>query len=166
MRRLAPLALALVLAGCSTSGAMRQTHRAFEDAYPEARFERTLALSFGPLTMGFARFLTRLVPDQDARIAADLLRDVRRVRVAIYQTDGVLQRRQPFGLHDLDGWDLAVRVHEDDETVFIYVREDADEVRDLFVAVLADDELVLAEVRGNLERLTARAMREYGPGSE
>ena len=60
-----------------------------------------------------------------------------------------------------DDWEMAVRVNEDDESVWILYRERDDTVKDLFVVVLDDQELVLVQAEGQLDRLMEKALADH-----
>jgi len=51
-------------------------------------------------------------------------------------------------------------VRDEREAVWLLYRPDGEKVKEIFVVVLNDDELVLVKARGNLERLVEAAMDE------
>lgn len=161
------LALAVVLLaaplanGCMWAPELTEVKRDIERQLPDVGFRKNVTLSFGPLTMALARAITSLVPD--AGEARDYLRDVSRVQVAIYELDhpaGETALETPRRLQELldEGWEMAVRVRDRDEVVWLLYRIDDDSVREMFVVVMGDRELVLVKVKGRLERLLAQAL--------
>ena len=119
-------------------------------------------LSFGPVILTVARVITSVIPG--AREARPYLRGVSRVQVGVYEAHlrTMESVRMPQRLQSLleDGWETAVRVRDEREAVWILYRPDGDKVKEVFVVVLNDDELVLVKARGNLERLVQAAMDE------
>ena len=102
-----------------------------------------------------------------AHLAGRYLRDIRRVKVAIYKVEHLPQfeaLRTPAHLTALlesDDWELAVHVHEKhDEAVWVLCRADDDSLREVYVVALTDDELILVRASGNIERLVAKAMKD------
>jgi hypothetical protein len=129
---------------------------------PDVGFRKNVTLSFGPMTMVLARTATGIIPD--ASEAHDYLREVSRVQVAVYEMEGTpgdFILETPERLQELldDGWEQAVRVREDDQVVWLLYRIDGESVRELFVVVVDDEELVLVKVKGHLDRLLARAIQ-------
>jgi len=134
-----------------------------EAQLPDAKFDKEFSLSLGPIALSFARLVTKLVPD--ANQASDYLRDVSRVQVAVYSTESlppVHKIRMPDRLQRMsdDDWETAVKVREEDSVVWVMYKIDKDTIRDLYVVVLNDEELVIVKARGQLDRLLARALSE------
>lgn len=103
--------------------------------------------------------LARLFTDEDEVP----LRGVRRVEVGVYEVKGLrpgLTAPRPLALPELPGLEPIVRVREDDEQVFVLLREDEDEeIRQLVVIVAEDDEWVLVRIRGKLRHTIERALQ-------
>ncbi|HEU4364290.1 MAG TPA: DUF4252 domain-containing protein [Candidatus Krumholzibacteria bacterium] len=159
---LAAALLALPLAnGCMWAPELTEVKSDIARQLPDVGFRKNVTLSFGPLTMVLARTITGLIPD--AGEARAYLRDVSKVQVAIYEIDGTPEGtavETPARLQELldEGWEMAVRVREEHEVVWLLYRLDDESVREMFVVVMSDDELVLVKVKGRLERLLAEAL--------
>ena len=83
------------------------------------------------------------------------LRGVRRIEVGVYQVQGLrrgVQERQRMDPPELPGWQNVARVREDNEEVFVLVREEEGQIRGLLVVVAEEDEWVLVRIRGKLQR--------------
>lgn len=163
---LAATAVTILIAwfpGCMWAPELAQLRGEIERQLPGAQFDKEFALSLGPLSLGVARLVTRMVPD--ASDARGYLGDISRVQVAVYNTrrmPSVADVRMPERLSKLqnDNWELAVKVREDDEVVWVMYRIDNERIKDLYVIVLNDEELVMVKAQGHLERLVARAMSD------
>ena len=152
------------LTGCFYSREIAHTRRDIERA-TDVDFERGVVVSLGPLSLRTLGWITGLVPEEDAQMARDYLREISRVKVGVYHTD------YGFSLDGVDlaslprfeekGWQVAVRFRQENEMGWVLYREHRDTVRDLYVVVLADEELVLARVQGHLNRLLARVMEDH-----
>lgn len=166
---LALLLFVLPLSGCFYSREIAQTRRDLERHYPEADFDREVVVSLGPLSLRTLGWVAGLADDEDADLARQYLREVRRVKVGVYKTAYLpdLDAFDPPALRRFhrDGWELAVQVREDDEAVWLFYKDRGGAVRDLYAVVLSDEELVLARIRGRLDRLLARALEDHhAPG--
>lgn len=156
-----------MLGGCMWAPDLAMVKRDIERQMPGVNFNKKIELSLGPLTLGFVRLITSLVPD--AREASPFLRDVRRVQVAVYELDdesgGSYDVKMPARIRSMtedEGWELAVKVREEDESVWVMYKMDDESIREAYVCVLGDEELVLVHAKGRLERLMARALHEAG----
>lgn len=155
----------LMLSGCLYSREIAHTRRDIERHYPDARFEREIIVSLGPGTLRTLGWIAGLVPEDEGRMARAYLGEIERVKVGVYRTE-YLPSLEDMDLPTLrrferDGWEVAVKVRQDDEMVWLLYREDRREVRDLYVLVLSDEELVLARLQGHLDRLLQRAMNDH-----
>jgi hypothetical protein len=151
--------------GCLWAPELANVRRDIERQIPQARFDKEIELSLGPLSLALARVVTRFVPD--AREARSYLRDVRRIQIAVYNahdlppTTGV---EMPAVLRELQaqGWVTAVKVRDGQELVWVLYRLENERVTELYVVALDDEELVLVRAKGKLEKLAARALQESG----
>jgi hypothetical protein len=60
---------------------------------------------------------------------------------------------------ELPGWEPVVRVHEDDEDVFVMLRQEEDDIHGMLVVVMEQDEWVLVRIKGKLQHVVEEAMR-------
>jgi hypothetical protein len=148
--------------GCLWSPELAGVRADLQHQLPGSSFDKNVELSFGPVILTFARVATSFIPG--AREARPYLRGVSRVQVAVYDSHlhAMEDVHMPKRLQSLidDGWETAVRVRDAREAVWLLYRPDGEKVREIFVVVLNDDQLVLVKARGNLERLLAAAMDE------
>lgn len=158
------LACALPLTGgCVWTPELRQIKQDIAHQIPGASFDQEVSFSIGPGGMALARAAVALVPAaHDARV---WLKDVSRVEVALYEVSAgepASRVATPARIEEMleDGWEMAARVREPHESVWILYRVDGDSVREMFVVSLDRQELVMVKVKGRLERLIARALTE------
>lgn len=127
-------------------------------------------MTLGPVSLRMAKWILRRVDDEDAEIASEYLSDVRRVKAGIYKvndySDDEVSSLPALRRFERNGWELAVRARDNDESVLIYYRERNDAVSDMFLVVATNEELVLAKIEGRLNRLLERAIQDYGPPFE
>ena len=160
------LVLILGLTGCFYSREITHTRRDIEHA-TGVDFDRGIVVSLGPRSLGTIGWFAGLLSDEEeeARMVRDYVREISRIKVGIYNT------RFGFALDDVDltrlprferkGWEVAVRFRDEDALGWVLYREHRDAVRDLYVVVLSDEELVLARVQGHLNDLLARVMEDH-----
>jgi Domain of unknown function (DUF4252) len=157
-------AAVLASPGCLWAPELSSVRHDIERQLPDASFSKEFELSLGPVSLAFARLVTFVIPP--AREARRYLRDLSRVQVAVYEHDplsgGARDLRMPELLGSLidDGWEMAVKVRDDEERVWVLFRAEDDAVREVFVVVLDEEQLVLVKARGRLERVLARVLRE------
>lgn len=157
------LLLTVPLTGCFFSREIAETRRDIERAYPDLRLERQIVLNLGPASLRTLRWLSSLVPDEEVDMAADYMRDVSRVKVGVFRSEnpGELGAFEAEALNFDDGWTTAVKSRRDDSRVWILYRDGGETVRDLYVVVLGEEDLAIARVRGNLNRLLARVVEDH-----
>jgi hypothetical protein len=159
------LTLILTLcSGCLWAPDLDRVRRDIERQLPGSEFNKEIAFSLGPVTLGAAKLITRFVPD--AAEARGYLADVSRVKVAIYEVENIPDAgdvKIPKDLKKLlnkDGWELVVKTQDDNGATWILCQLDKDKLEGIYVVVLDSDELVLVRAHGNLERLFEKAMQE------
>jgi len=154
----------LAVPGCFWAPELSSIRRDIQDQLPGASFEKNVELSFGPAAIACARLVTGLVPG--AREARPWLRNVSRVQVGVYDAHigSAAELRMPRKLQSLidDGWETAIRVRDDDQAVWVLYRADEESIREVFIVVLDDEELVIIKAKGRLERIVAAALDEAG----
>ncbi len=163
------LVVGLATSGCIYSREISNTRRVIEEEIPGSQFDRKMVLNIGSGTLRTAGWLTSLIPDDDMEEVRRYLDDVERIKVGIYETES-LPDDGPSGAPMLSdmverGWEVAVRVRDEQDRVWLMYRSHRDRVRALFVIVLNEDNLVIARVEGHLDRILQRAMTDYRPFS-
>lgn len=162
MLTIAAVAITIALvSGCLWAPDLDQVRKELESQIPGASFKREFAISLGPVSLALARTVTRLVPD--AREAHTYLEEIRHVRVAIYEIASMPEGshlRMPRQMEELrsEGWEVAARVKEGNDHVWVLYREKKGKVSELFITVVGKDELVLVRADGHLDRLVEKAM--------
>jgi Domain of unknown function (DUF4252) len=149
--------------GCMWAPELTDVKQQIAQQLPDTGFRKDVTLSLGPVTLALARTITGLIPD--AREARGYLHDVSRVQVAVYNVysaGDVTSLDTPKRLQELldDGWEMAVRVRDDDQVAWLLYRLDDKSVREMFVVVMDKDDLVLVKLKGHLEKLIAHALEE------
>jgi hypothetical protein len=138
-----------------------------ERELPDARFRRQVAMSFGPVTIEAARWITRKVDDADAKQVSSYADDIDRIEFGVYEIDNrpelatiKLPKRLERKLEDHE-WELAAAYRETDSRGWVLYRDDGEIVKEMFVMVFAADELVLASLRGNLNDLMTKIVEDH-----
>ncbi len=152
-----------MLSGCIYSREIAHIRNDIEEIL-DARFEREVVVSLGPRTFRTASWIARQVPDVYAQMASDYIGEIDRIKVGVYRvaerpttTELKMDRVPRF---KRSGWEVAVRVEEDGQTVWVLYRERYGNIRDMLVLVLDDSELVIARIQGHLNELVKMAVAD------
>ena len=165
-RRTAILCLAAALpfaGGCVWTPELNSIKQDIARQIPGASFDHEMSFAVGPGGMALARAVVRFVPDAEG--ARGWLQDISRVEISVYD---VIQSELPkrletparIGAMIADGWEMAARVRDKNEAVWVLYRLDDESVREIFVVALDAEELVMVKVKGRLERVIARVLNE------
>ena len=162
-RWLLVVVMAAPLTGCFFSREIANTRRDIESAYPELELEKQIVLNLGPISLRTLGLMTRLVPEEEADMAARYLKDVSRVKVGVFRAERpeVFENVDVRRLGFEKDWNVAVKSRQDGDRVWVLYREDAQTVKDLYFVVLSEEDLVIARVHGRLESLLARVMEDH-----
>ena len=159
------LTFSVSVTGCFYSREISQTRRDLERHYPEARFDQEVVVSLGPASLRTLGWLIGLAPEEEAQMAKDYLHEIDRVKVGVYKVEYLpdLDEFDPPSLRRFrdDGWEVAVKTRDEDGIVWVMYREERNTVRDIYTIVLTDEDLVLARVKGHLNRLLEKVMQDH-----
>lgn len=131
-------------------------------------YERVIEFSVGPAGILLASMFVSFA-DTEENID-DMLRQVSRVQVSIYEKKGNGSSNPSMSLLcslskrlEDRGWQYLVRSVDGDEMVGVFIRSDEpEELNQIFVVALSDKELVMTEVLGDLDDLIEIAIRQHG----
>jgi hypothetical protein len=152
------------LSGCLWAPNLERLKNEIQAQIPEAEFNKEVALTLGPVSLSLARFVTGFIPE--ANQARGYLKDIRRVELAVYKTEylpSLDDLRLPTRLDEMrnrEHWQVAAKVREHDQFVWVLYREKNDRIDSLFVFVLDKDNFVLARIKGNFENLALQGIRD------
>lgn len=124
------------------------------------RFVKEIDMSSGPLARGLDTMVRLFIPSDHG--ARGFLRDVRSVKLAVYEMDDRWRdeasvRRIIDRLED-DGWERAVKVREKDEEVWILYRGDDRGIRDVYIVAVNPERLIEVRDDPRADRMIARVM--------
>ena len=139
-------ATALLLSGCFHAGDLTQMKRDLERDLPEAHFKRQVQFTIGPMSLGLVRLLSLVAPNIDQQ--RELLKEIDRVAIAVYENKGrplFKGNKLPRAIYDLlerGRWQMAVKIREEDELIWVLYQVYNKQIRDLYLVILEDDELI------------------------
>ena len=169
----ASVAALLLLSGCfSFTPRVNSVASSLENDLDGASFEKEFGLKFGRLSTSLARGIARWALDEgneEDRAILATLRGVRRVEIATYETRGSLRMDTPLRIEsklERKGWRTIARVRENDGFTWVVYGEKEATLKGFMVIALDDYELTLVDLRGNLERTLAAAMRLAREGDQ
>ena len=152
------------LSGCLWAPNLERLKNEIQAQIPEAKFDKEVALTLGPVSLGLARIVTGFIPE--AKGARGYLKEIRRLELAVYET-GYLPSlddlRLPNQLEEMrvrEHWQVAAKVREHDQFVWVLYREKDDKIDSLFVFILDKKNFVLARIKGNFEKMALRGLKD------
>ncbi len=162
--RLFPIVIfAALTSGCTHFNEMSSLRRDIAEQ-TDTRFDTGVSFSLGPGMTQTASWITRHVDDSDAYLVSRALRDVRRIKGAVYPLDdpGDLDALDASSLPHFtrNGWELALKTIDHGDVSWVFYRERRGSVRDIYTIVMTDSELVLVRVQGHLNALLDLAIEE------
>lgn len=131
-------------------------------------FEREIEFSVGS---GLLELTGVFVSFTDTEVdAEDLLDQIHRVQIGVFKNKGFeefsysadLLDKLSYGMEQA-GWSYIVKNKEKGEMAGVFVKEESGgEIRQMFVIALDDDELVMTEISGHINKLVEIAVKENG----
>ncbi len=149
----ASLALAAVtLTGCIRPGGPEGLRRQLVRG-TDVQLDREFGITMTRTALMLARWGVKIAGKSDEIP----LKGIRRVEVGVYEVvDGESMPSEPR----LPEFSTAVRVREQDERVFLMIREREDgRIREALVVVVEADEWVLVRIKGKLDKVMDQAIR-------
>lgn len=152
-----------LLSGCFYSREISRTQRAIERANPGVDFDRRFVFSMGRGSIGVLSEMSSFSRERDVRLVSDYLRNLKSVRVGMYELEGNLDRPLVLDIPQRrhESWQTLARVRDDSTNVSVLYRERFGEVRDLFVVALNNPDLVIVRLTGNFTELVSRAIQDF-----
>jgi len=131
------------------------------------QFEKEFEFSFGTVSITMAELVMNFSDVEEP--IDEILSEVSNVQVGIYKNNSDVRinpsiEEAKFLTNKMKkaGWDCIVRSVDRDEMVAVFVKAHDDELNRIFVISVNDEEVVLAEVLGNLHKVIEIAIREKG----
>lgn len=158
--------LILLFAGCMPSNEFNYIERAIRKQIYPAKIKTKFKFSFGPISLSTIKTVVNFTDASDEAIS--YLAEIKKVQVGVYEirnVDRSSQLRIPPDaekkLNEL-GWEIFIRVKEKNEHVDLFYKQINKYISSMYVIVVEDDELVIVEVKGKLDRLIEKAIQEPG----
>ena len=151
--------------GCTTNE-FNDVQHAIENQIQPAKTKTHLKLNLGPFLLFPVKTIVNLIDTEDE--ASPYLDEIMKVQVGVYK---IKKTNQPaeFKIPDTvkkvlheSGWETFVRVREKNEMVECYYKLKSEDIIGIYAIVLDDDNLVIAEVRGRLDKIIEKAIQEHG----
>lgn len=147
-------ALTLVAAGCMTYRGPRGVEKALEEQLG-VEMDREYGIKLGWTSTKIVLALTR----DDDEPALDFDLDGIGVATFVLPPGARKVRLDPESL-GLDGWDTAIRVHDEDGSVLLVTRGRKGKIHEMIFVSVDDEEAVLGRLNGDLGRLVEKMVRD------
>jgi hypothetical protein len=150
--------VAMLSSACMTARTASRVSSVLEHEIPELSLDREFGLTLGRVSLAMVRTALRRSDDADSDEALEILQGVRRAEVGIYRvtapypTDSAPRLASLAKRFTRDGWYNIVRSQGDGDHTWVYSKTDPNgDLRGLLVVDLADDELVVVRLDGQLQ---------------
>jgi len=130
-------------------------------------FEKLISFNLGKGSMLFIKGIVSFAGDSVEDEDIDILDSLKDIKVGIYESREVVSEKSfnalgnIRGLLEDRGWDLLIKAHESDEYVLVFYQIEDEFLDSLLVIVLEDNELVIVEMSGDLERIIENSLRDH-----
>lgn len=159
--------VAILLPGCVfISRDFRYTKNEIISELGEAEVDTEFQVQIGSGLLSLGKLVVSLA-DVD-RETKEYLRDIRNVQVGIYKLYDI-DRSKPLKIPNKiaknlsrKGYEPIVKTNGRRSSACIFTKTRGDRLESIYIISLEPDELVLVEVRGRLERIIQKAIREKG----
>ncbi|MBU0475609.1 MAG: DUF4252 domain-containing protein [Bacteroidetes bacterium] len=161
------LLIALLFTGCIGVDRSFRSIRNYVLESSGGKFEKEFEFSLGSITIGMAEIVVNMA-DTDEPIE-EILSEIDNVQVGVY--NNISGTKIKSNLEELKfltnkmknaGWDCIVRSLNKNEMTAVFVRFYEDKLNQLFVISLNNNEMVIVEILGNLNKVIEIAIREKG----
>ncbi len=162
----------VLLSGCLLSAPhLDPVRHDMEARIPGVVLEPQIHLHLGRMSLGLVKGITRLAMDEgdaEEEELINLMRHVKGVEVAIYETESLLaggSERWSDYMSELGmrrGWVPAAQVRDDGAASAVFFKMKGDEIRNVYVFTLNEENMVLVRFKGHLERIIADGLALYG----
>ena len=131
------------------------------------QFEKEFEFSLGFVTISMAELVLNFT-DIDEPVD-EILSEISSIQVGIYKNNSDSRIEPSFkevrfltNKMQHAGWDCIVRSVNKTEMTTIFIKGNSDELNQLFVITANNEEVVIAEILGNLHKVIEIAIRERG----
>ena len=159
--------IALLFTGCIGVDRSFRGIRDYVLASSGTEFDKEFEFSFGSVSIGMAEIALNFADVEEP--IDEILSEINSVQVGIYNSSSKKKFKSNFEELNFTtnkmkkaGWDCIVRSVDNDEMSAIFVKIHDGELNQLFIIVINDDEIILAEVLGKLHKVIEIAIREKG----
>ncbi len=128
-----------------------------------AEFKSVLKLNLGNGSLSLLRGIIGLADDADD---LEQLANIKSLKLGVFETTAMNDLNVHQGMKrirnrlETAGWDLFIKAVEPDESVQIFFHVDDEDTISLLLVVLSNEELVVAEIGGNLEQIIKDSLHD------
>lgn len=149
--------------GCfTTSPGMMNLADTLESDLGGTRLEHQFGLTFGRMSLGLAKGITRIATrNEDADPALDVLKGIKKFEMASFEARSSGSRTFPAELDAAladSGWETLARFRDGGEFGWVAYQLDRDRLKRVLVIALDDEELILVRLKGRLDKVLTAAL--------
>ena len=129
------------------------------------QFHKDIEFSIGSVGLSLASAIVDFSDDNDAR---EIIKNLSKVQIGVYKNTEPISRQAAIEIiNKIDdrlrnkGWNYLVKSYDKREVSSVYIKQsDGDKLCEMFVVNLNDDELVIVDIKGRLERILTSVIRD------
>ena len=133
-------------------------------------FEKEIEFSVGPAGLALAGMFVKFADDEEGRNVGEMIGEISRVQIGIYKNHNRFNDDIDFTFlkeinkkMNKNGWQYIVRAIDHNELAAVYIRDDESEnLREAFIIAMNDEDLIFANIYGDLNGLIETAIRQNG----
>lgn len=160
IRRSLAVLISVLASGCAGTAGLTPLREGLAESAPALRLERVVEFGIGPAAM----FLLRsLVPGEYGTPGLQTLSGIDRIEIGVYEVASQVRMENVDGplnrIAQKEGWSPLLRVREGDELTWALSPTGDRELKDIYMIVLDDEELVLMKLSGDIKSI----LKSLGP---
>lgn len=131
----------------------------------DENLDKEIELSVGPVGLMLANVFVKFAEDEYQ--ISDMVKQISRVQLSVYNRPEPAESnfellKNITEMMRKKGMKYIVRAKDGDEMSAVFLNGNDEKLHKLFVVALTDEELVLVEVKGNLNKLIEIAIKQHG----
>lgn len=134
------------------------------------QFEKEIEFSVGPAGLALAGMFVKFADDEEGRNVGEMIGEISRVQIGIYNNRDRFNNEIDFSFlkeinkqMNKNGWQYIIRAVDHNELAAVYIKTDETEnLREAFIITMNNEDLIFANIYGDLNGLIETAIRQNG----
>lgn len=158
------IVVAATLSGCFSLVNSSPNARKILSKLKPNNVDHVCSINLGRGSMFCVRALASFAEEDEE--AVEVLKYINKIDLNIYEVKSVENNEVALSFKEIsaqyakEGWELFMRVRDGKDNVLMFYKQSGNNISSLSIVALSDDELVIAEIKGNMQQLIASALRD------